>query len=468
MIEEIIFSQLLTNDNYARIVLPHLKEEYFSTQEEKNFLKIYNHFFIKHNKLPSKQAMLLEIENLKSSAEVYTAMKTLVENTVEFTETLKYLVDSTEKFCKERAVFNALKESVLIVDGQSKTKTAEAIPSILQEALSICFDTSIGHDYFDESSERFDYYHLSESRIPSGIGMIDKITKGGFPRKTLNMLLSPPHGGKTLMMTNIASGALLAGYNVLYISMEMQEKEIGRRFDVNFLDIDFETLEVIPKQTFESKFASIQNKSRGKLVIKEYPTGGAHAGHFRSLLSELRTKQNFIPDMIVVDYLSICSSEKYKTVGNHNSYTITGPIGTELRALAVESDAAVISAIQTNRAGVGNADVDISNTSESMGIPSICDWFLAIINTDELKELNQTMFRQLKNRYAGITDYEKFILGVDTKKQKLFDLDHGSEVANIKPVKQKNSKPADNNKPFDFDMLHTIKPVDTTFDNFNF
>jgi replicative DNA helicase len=363
-IENLIFSQLLINDEYVRVVLPHLREEYFSSQEEKNFIKIYNHFFQKHNKVPSKQAMLLEVEKLKSSAEIYTSMKSIVETTVEFTESLQYLVDSTEKFCKERAVFNALKESVLIVDGQSKTKTSEAIPSILQEALSICFDTSIGHDYFGEAEERYDYYHLSESRIPSGIRMIDKITKGGFPRKTLNMLLSPPHGGKTLAMTNIGSGALSAGYNVLYITMEMQEKEIGRRFDVNMLDIDFESLEVLPKNTFTSKFKKIQEKSRGKLVVKEYPTGTAHAGHFRSLLSELRTKQNFKPDLIIVDYLSICASEKYKAVGNHNSYTITGSIGIELRALAIEHDAAIISAIQTNRAGVGNSDVDMANTSE--------------------------------------------------------------------------------------------------------
>jgi KaiC/GvpD/RAD55 family RecA-like ATPase len=468
LIEELIFSQLLTNDAYARVVLPHLKDEYFSSQEEKTFFKIYSRFFQKHNTIPSKQAMLIEIENLKSSADVYTSMKEMVGRTVEFEETLKYLVDTTEAFVKERAIFNALKESVLIVDGQSKTKTAEAIPSILQEALGVCFDTSVGHSYFEEAEARYDYYHLAESRIPTQIKIFDKITKNGFPRKTLNCLMSPPHGGKSLMLVNFGVGALMSGHNVLYITMEMAAEEIGRRFDVNLLGIDFDMLESLPKSIFTSKFNKISESSRGKLVIKEFPTGAANAGHFRALLAELKTKQNFIPDMIIVDYMSICSSEIYKNVGTQNSYTVVGSIGKELRALAIEADAALLTAIQTNRAGVGNSDVDMSNTSESMGVPAIADWFAAIIATDELKSLNQIMVKQIKNRYAGLSSDERFLLGVDYLRQKLFDIDGDSTV----PTFTKKDKPLNNkvdtNAPFNFDMLHTIKPETSSFNDFNF
>jgi replicative DNA helicase len=466
MIENLIFSQLLTNDEYARRVLPHLKDDYFSSQEAKSFLKIYNRFFSKHNKIPSKHAMLIEVEHLKSSAEIYTNMKNLVTQTVEFTETVNYLVDKTEEFCKEKAIFNALRESVLIVDGQSKTKTPEAIPSILQAALAVCFDTSVGHDYIMDAESRFDYYHLTENKIPTGMPIFDKITKGGPSRKTLNVLLAPPHGGKSLVMVNMGAGALLAGFNVLYISMEMAAEEIGKRFDVNLMDVDFETLEVLPKATFVSRFAKVTEKSQGRLIIKEYPTGTAHAGHFRALLAELRTKQNFKPDLIIVDYMSICASEIYKNVASQNSYTIVGSIGKELRALAIEENAAVITAVQTNRAGVGNSDVDMSNTSESMGIPAIADFFAAIINTDELKELNQIMFKQLKNRYSGLSDYEKFVMGVNYKKMKLFDLDSGASLPSSNPLNKKADKKEAGS--FDIDMLHQIKPPVASFDDFTF
>lgn len=366
--EDLIFSQLLTNEIYARTVLPHLKEEYFSTPEEKAFFKIYCHFFKKYNKAPSKNALLIEIEALKSSAETYKSLHEIIHRQVEFTEDNKYLVDKTEEYCKERALFNALRESVLIVDGQSKTKTASSIPSILQEALAVCFDTSVGHDYFNDSEARYDYYHLAEARIPTGIEMFDKITRGGFPRKTLNVLLAPPHGGKSMIMVNMSIGAILAGFNVLYITMEMAEFEIGKRFDTNMMDIEFDDLELLPKATFTSKFNKICQSSRGKFIVKQFPTGNANASHFRALLSELKTKQGFVPDLIVVDYMSICSSEVYKAGSNANSYTIVGSIGKELRALAIDEDAAIITAIQTTRNGIGNSDVDMSDTSECIYI----------------------------------------------------------------------------------------------------
>jgi replicative DNA helicase len=427
--ESLIVSQLLINEEYSRKVLPHLKEEYFSSVAEKNFLKIYSRFYSKFNKIPSKQALLIEIENLKSSADVYTELVALVNSTVEFDETLDWLVEETEKYCKERALFNALRDAVLIIDGASKSKISkEGIPSMLQDALAVCFDTSVGHNYVDDSQERFDYYHATEQRIKTGITEFDKITKGGFPRKTLNVFLAPPHGGKSMVMANLASGALKHGFNVLYITMEMAEEEIGRRFDVNLMGIDFDTLEVISKDIFKSKFNKITRDSFGKLVIKEYPTGGASAANFRSLLSELKTKQNFIPDMIVVDYMSICSSDVYKNASNQNSYTIIGSIGKELRALASEINCAIITAVQTTRSGSGNSDVDITHTSESFGIPAIADFFAAIINTDQLKDMSQLMFKQLKNRYAGLSINEKFLMGVDYLKQTLYSLDPSTQI----------------------------------------
>lgn len=464
--ENLIFSQLLTNQDYVRRVIPHIKEEYFNNAEDKIFWKIFHHYFNKHNQTPSKQAMMVEIEHLKNSADVHQSLTTLIKETEEFTENLNFLVDKTEKFCKERALYNALRESVLIVDETSvvkNKKSPEAIPSILQAALSICFDTTVGHDYVSESLERFDYYHMTSARIPSGIGIFDEITRGGFPRKTLNVFLAPPHGGKSLVMVNIAAGAVKAGYNTLYITMEMAEYEIGKRFDVNLMGIDFDTLESMPKQVFENKFNSIVSKSHGKLKIKEFPTGAAHAGHFRALFEELKTKQNYVPDMVVIDYMGICASEKYKASSGANSYTIMKSVGEELRALAIEYNCAVITATQTNRAGVNNSDIDITSTSESFGIPAIADFFSAIINTDELKSLKQIMIRQLKNRYKSLDEPNKFVIGVDYGKMKIFDLENNRPSISGKKETSKLNK-----QDITFDTQHVIKQTVANFDDFNF
>lgn len=448
-IENLIINQLITNEEYARKIIPHLKEEYFSLPEEVTFFKVYSYFFAKHNKRPSKEALLIDIEKLKTSGEIYTPLKELITQTVPFEESLEWLLETTENHCKEKALFNALRESVLIVDGQSKTKTKDSIPSILQEALSVCFDTSVGHHYTNDSEDRFDYYHMSEARIKTGIPIIDQITKNGFPRKTLNVLLAPPHGGKSMVMVNIGAGAIKNGYNVLYITMEMAEEEIGRRFDVNMMGIDFDTLEVLSKSTFTSQFSKINKESHGKLIIKEYPTGGAHAGNFKALLTELKTKQNFVPDLIIVDYMSICSSEVYKVGGTQNSYTIVGSIGKELRALAKHGNAAILTAVQTTRSGVGNSDVDMSHTSESFGVPAIADLFTAIINTDELKQLNQLMFKQIKNRYTGLSKNEKFLMGVDYLTQTLVSLDDAPmpDFRNDKKIGKLNSDTTFDSKP---------------------
>jgi len=474
--EQLIFSQLLSNEEYVRKTFPHIKEEYFSSPEDKNLFKIYTRYFQKYNKIPSKQAMRIEIENLKGSKSVYDALISVLDSTEEFKENLEYLVEETEKFCKQRAIFNALRESVLIVDGQDKNKTTDAIPSILQEALSICFNTSVGHDYIEEADARYDYYHLNEARIPTGFKIFDEITRGGFPRKTLNVLLAPPHGGKSLIMTNFAAGALTAGYNVLYITMEMAEFEIAKRIDVNLMNIDFDTLESISKPVFDNKFSQVIASSKGKLRIKEYPTEGAHAGHFRALLEEYKTKQNFVPDLVIVDYMSICLSERQKAGSGANSYTIVKSIGAELRALAIVNNFACISAIQTNRAGISNSDVGMENVSESIGVAAIADWLCAIINTDELKQLKQIMCKQIKNRYRNVDEPNKFLVGVDYGKMRLFELEENN--SKVKPQTQLMKKPprietandtlSDGGDMFNLDVLHSIKPVKQGFENFNF
>jgi replicative DNA helicase len=467
MVEQLIFSQLLINDAYARVVLPHLKDDYFSGEAEKSFLKIYSDFFNQHNKIPSKHAMYVEIESLKTSADTYTSLKELVDRTVEFDESLKYLVDKTEAYCKEKAIFSALKESILIVDGQSKNKTPDSIPSILQAALAVCFDTSVGHNYFEDSDERYDYYHAVEARIPTGIPEFDKITKNGFPRKTLNLFLAPPHGGKSLVMSNIGTGAVLSGYNVLVITLEMSAFEFSKRFDVQLLDVDFDTLSVLPKNVFDSKFGKIAENSRGKLVVKEFPTGAAHCGHFRTLLEELRTKQNFKPDLIIVDYLGICASENYKSSSNRSSYEIMKSVGEELRALAITNDCAVVSAIQTNRSGVGNSSLGMENIAESLGSAMTADFIAAIIVTDELKELRQILFSQIKNRYGGISEMAKFILGIDYAKMKLFSLENSGFSPTLNNKKNQPRIETANDTFSPIDMLHQIKPSNS-FSDFNF
>lgn len=464
-IQNLIFSQLLINDEYARKVLPHLHEEYFSSQEEKIFFKIYSRFFKKHNKIPSKQSLLIEIENLKTSADIYTSVKDLINLTEEFDETLQYLVDKTEEYVKEKALFNALRESLLIADGHSKTKTSEAIPALLQAALGVCFDTSVGHDYFNDVEARYKYYHETTNRVQCGIPELDKITKNGFPKKSLSFILAPPHGGKSLVMSNIAMGASKAGYNVLTITLEMSEMEFSKRYDVQSLDVSFDELSVLPQSVFESKVAKLAEKSRGRMITKEYPTKTAHCGHFRLLLEELRVKQNFVPDMIVVDYLGICASENYKPSSGANSYTIMQAVAEELRALAITHDCAIISAIQTNRSGIGNSTLDMSNIAESLGPAQVGDFIMAVIDTEDLKALRQLLFIQIKNRFDGIETPNKFMMGVDKSKMKLFSLDIGGEVSSISDKKKTKIETA--NDTFAIDMTHTIKSTDNVFD-FNF
>lgn len=457
-IESLIFSQLMTNESYARKVTPHLMEEYFQNQGDKVLFKLYSRFLQKHNSIPSKQAMLIETEKLKASQDVYTSVKDTISEVVDFSESIEFLIEKTETFCKDRAIYNALRDAVLIADGQDKNKSADAIPAILQSALNVCFDTNVGHDYYLDYEHRYDYYHRRDAKVPTGSKIFDDITRGGWSRKTLNVLLAPPHGGKSFLMVNFARGAVEAGFNVLYITLEMAEEEIGKRFDQAMMRTTFDEMMLFSRETFNRQFAKVQAKSHGKMIIREYPTGQAHAGHFRSLLSELKQKQNFAPDLIVVDYMGICSSEVFKSGSSANTYTIVGSIGKELRALAIESDSAIVTAVQTNRSGVANTDIDITATSDSFGIPAIADWFGAIITSDELKEMNQMMIRQLKNRYKSLDDPNKFMIGTDFSRMIIHDL----EDSGVKRTVSSNTK--QHNDPF---PEHKINAVNS-FDDFDF
>ena len=427
--EQFILSSLLYNEEYSRKVLPHFKPEYFHDRSDKIIYERINEYFTKYNALPSKPALIIECDNVTglSQQESDTIGQT-ISSLTDIKENIDHLVNVSETFCKEKAIFNALMQSVQIADGKDKALTPEAIPSILSEALSVCFDPSVGHDFTADFKQRYDYYHRKENRIPTGLDIFNKISRGGIPRKTLNVIMAPPHGGKSLMMVNFAVGAMQAGHNVLYITMEMAEEEIAKRFDVNLMGVDFDMLEKMSRTMFDSKIAKITEKSMGQLKIKEYSTGAAHAGHFKNLIQDLKVKQNFVPDMIVIDYMNICSSQKYKAGSTANSYTIVKSIGEELRALAIETNTCVWTATQTTRSGIGNSDVDMTNTSESIGVPAIADMYFAIIDSDELKKLNQLLIKQLKNRYEDKNKTEKFVIGIDRAKMKLYDVEESAQT----------------------------------------
>lgn len=426
--ENLILSSLITNEEFCRKVIPHMNEEYFTNKTERLLFTVIRDYFNRYNACPSKPAVIIECENksvdqptIDQANQIITSLGSVKENT-------DYLVHITEKFCKEKAIFNALMESIQIANGEDGKHTPDAIPSILSQALSVCFDKSVGHDFEDDFMARFEYYHRRENRITTGIEIFDEVCGGDGPaRKTLNVILAPPHAGKTLMMVNFAIGAMAAGYNVLYITMEMAEEEIAKRFDVNMLNVDFEMLQKMSRQMFETKFSKLKERTMGKLKIKEYPTGGAHAGHFKNLIEDLKVKQNFIPDMIVVDYMNICSSQRYKAGSSANSYTIVKSIGEELRALAIETNASCWTATQTTRSGIGNSDIDMTNTSESIGVPAIADSMFAIIDSDELRAMNQLLIKQLKNRYKDKNIKEKFVIGIDRARMKLYDLDESAQ-----------------------------------------
>ena len=423
-----ILNHLLNNEDYCRRVVPYLKNEYFEGTHKTVFDLIVN-FVSKHNKLPTSKILELELKKINAPEDVLNNASRLVNEIAEKSDIdTEYLLDESEKWCKERAVYNAIMDSIQIIDGKDKERSEGAIPEILSEALGVSFDEAIGHDYIDNSDERFEFYNRKEDRIPFDLDYFNKITKGGLPNKTLNIALAGTGVGKSLFMCHCAASVLNQGKNVLYITMEMAEERIAERIDANLMNLPIESLGSLSKHVFDDKIGKIAKASVGKLIVKEYPTGSAHTGHFRALLNELRLKKNFSPDMIYIDYLNICASSRMRGMGGSiNSYTYIKAIAEELRGLAVEFNVPIVSATQTTRSGFSNTDVGLEDTSESFGLPATADLMFALISTEELEELGQLMVKQLKNRYNDPTKYKRFVVGVDRSRMKLYDVEESAQ-----------------------------------------
>lgn len=441
-IETTILSNLLCNEEYLRKVVPFIKSEYFQDWADRKIFNEINRFVDDYNASPTREALIITIQKDKTVTEdEFEKIQGVInELTTEKDPNTTWLVDATEKFCKERAVYNAIVQSIQIIDGKDKVHQPDGIPQILQEALSVCFDSSVGHDYLNNSDDRFEFYHREEEKIPFDLEMFNKITKGGIPKKTLNIALAGTGVGKSLFMCHMAAGALSQGKNVLYITMEMAEERIAERIDANMMNVAIDDLKNLPKQMFDDRISKIKNKTEGKLIIKEYPTASAHAGHFRALLNELYLKKTFKPDIIFIDYLNICASSRYKLSGSVNSYTYIKGIAEELRGLAVEYDVPIVSATQTTRSGYANSDVELTDTSESFGLPATADLMFALISTEELEKLGQLLVKQLKNRYADPSLHKRFVVGVDRAKMRLYDLDMSAQK-NLLKEPQKEQAP---------------------------
>lgn len=431
MIEHTILSHLIHNETFGRKVLPFLKEEYFADQSDKVIFKAVSEYVNKYNSFPSREALVIDIDKIPGiSGDVHDQSIKSIENfEPDVTTDPEWLLDRTEKFCQDRAIYNAIMESVMIIDGKSKDRQKGAIPQLLTEALGISFDTSIGHDFILDSDNRYDFYHKKEARIPFDLEYLNNITKGGIPRKTLNIILAGTGVGKTLAMCHFAAANLSEGKNVLYITMEMAEERIAERIDANLMNVTVDELQIMPRDTYKKKIDRLKEKTKGRLIIKEYPTSSAGSANFRHLLHELKVKRNFVPDIIYIDYLNICASSRVKMSGSINSYLYIKAIAEELRGLAVEFNVPIVSATQTNRDGFNSSDVDLTNTSESFGLPATADFMFAIISTEELEKLGQLMFKQLKNRYGDLSTYKNFVVGVDRAKMKLYDVEKSAQVS---------------------------------------
>ena len=426
-LEQTILRNLIYNEEYIRKVLPFLKDEYFSDSIERTIFKELSAFVSKYNTTPTIEAIGLAIKERRnlSDAEVEKSESYLQEIVSSKGEESKiqWLIEKSEAFCQERAIYNAVLGSISILDGKDKTNDKGAIPKILSDALSVSFDNSIGHDYLENSDERYDFYHRKEERIPFDLDMFNKITKGGLPIKTLNIALAGTGVGKSLFMCHCAAGNMSMGRNVLYITMEMAEERIAERIDANLLNVTLDDLLDLPKETYDKKVANLKNKVTGKLIIKEYPTASASSLHFRTLLNELNLKKSFVPDIIYIDYLNICCSSRIKPGSNINSYTYVKSIAEELRGLAVEFGVPIVSATQTTRSGYGSSDPGLEDTSESFGLPATADLMFALITSEELEELGQLMVKQLKNRYSDPTMHKRFVIGIDRAKMRLYDVE---------------------------------------------
>jgi len=428
-IEQTILKNLIQSEEFARKVLPFIKDEYFTEQDEKTVFNGVFDYFQKYTKTPTVEALLINLDNNTSLNE------TVVHNAKAIVSAIKggddtpqeWLLDETEQWCKDRAIYIAVMDSIEVIDKKSQRSTGE-IPELLKDALSVSFDTNIGHDQLEDSDNRFEFYHTEEEKLPFDLEYFNKITKGGLPNKTLNICLAGTGVGKSLFMCHMASAHLMMNKNVLYITMEMSEERIAERIDANTLNVPMKDLPDLSKTMFDKKIGKIASKTKGKLIIKEYPTASAHVGHFRHLLQELDVKKDFKPDMIYIDYLNICASSRVKPGAGANSYTLVKSIAEELRGLAVEFNVPIMSATQTTRSGYGSTDVELTDTSESFGLPATADFMFALISSEELEELDQMVVKQLKNRYNDPTVFKRFVIGVDRSRMKLYDCEQEAQT----------------------------------------
>ena len=428
-IEQIIFNNLVYNEDYARKVIPFLKEEYFLDHSQKIIFKLIDDYSKKYNNFPSKEALAIDLTNAGNVGEnAFKQCKDIIENIEQDSDTkIEWLLDQTEKFCQEKAIYNSIMKSIEIIDDKTGKHSKGAIPQILSDALAVSFDTHIGHDFIEDADSRFEFYHTTEKRIPFDIDYMNSITQGGLPNKTLNIALAGTGVGKSLFMCHCAASNLMKGYNVLYITLEMAEERIAERIDANLLDVTVDDLKLLPKDSYDKKMNRVKNKTTGKLVIKEYPTACAGSANFRHLLNELKIKKNFVPDIIYIDYLNICMSSRLKNGANINSYTLVKAIAEELRGLAVEFNVPIISATQTTRSGYSSSDVGLEDTSESFGLPATADFMFALISTEELQDLGQIMVKQLKNRYSDPGVNRRFVVGIDRSKMRLYDVEQSAQ-----------------------------------------
>ena len=427
-VETTILRSLAFNEEYSRKVLPFIRTEYFTDYTEKVVFEEICKFIFNYNKLPTKEILHVEVENRTDLNEnTYKEVTEYVFGLDESLLDISWLCDTTEKWCRDKAIYLALMESISIVDGKDSKKTKDSIPSILSDALAVSFDTNVGHDYLHDYEERYDFYHQTEDKIPFDLEFFNKITKGGLPNKTLNIALAGTGVGKSLFMCHLASSCLLQGKNVLYITLEMAEEKIAERIDANLLNVNIQEIANLPKAMFETKVNNISKKTQGTLIIKEYPTASAHSGHFKSLINELALKKSFRPNIIFIDYLNICASSRYKSGMSVNSYSYIKAIAEELRGLAVEANVPIVSATQTTRSGYGSSDVELTDTSESFGLPATADLMFALISTEELENLGQIMVKQLKNRYNDPTMNKRFVLGIDRAKMRLYDCEQSAQ-----------------------------------------
>jgi len=444
-IEFLVLRNLLHNEDYLRKTIPFLKGDYFQDRNQKLVFEEISTFVSEYNQVPTKEVLTIETEKRKDINESeYKEVVQLINGLDEHPAEFDWLVDTTEKWCRDRAIYLALLESISIADGGDQKKTPDAIPSILSDALAVSFDNNVGHDYLNDADERYDAYTRKEDRIGFDLEYFNKITKGGLPNKTLNIALAGTGVGKSLFMCHVASSVLLQGKNVLYITLEMAEEKIAERIDANLLNVNIQDITDLPKQMFTSKVNNIAQKTQGTLIIKEYPTASAHSGHFKSLLNELALKKSFRPDIIFIDYLNICASSRYRGNSTVNSYSYIKAIAEELRGLAVEANVPIVSATQTTRSGFGSSDVELTDTSESFGLPATADLMFALISTDELEGLGQILVKQLKNRYNDPTVYKRFIVGIDRAKMRLYDCEQSAQEDMIDKQPERNY---DDDKP---------------------